>query len=711
MLQLRPGRLHLSPGDAFERHQSSAQVNEEDPTYHSHGAQFDSARINQSIAFRRASLATSSRGRAYDGYEIPRLTKTPWELERYKRNSLWKRTPNDARLPQHVFKTLPREVYDCILEQLELIHLGQHQPCPSCYLKDLCSLSLTSRAWARSTTLQMYGKIWVLGHDPGYRLPKLRVAGTSRLKLLRRTLRERNTLAKVVRELHMPDLQALYCSASIEREEIVDLVASLVMACPSLERLVGFQIPYTHSFDRLSHALSRRTKLKERMWVMMDAYVEEDEDEEGITQGFYHAACDPTERFLELNANQESLSTLILHQESAKPTIDLTYRAVVGTIRQMHALRHLSLSGLSASSFSNLALTALPPDLQSLRLENLSGINDKGLQRFSSSHVVASLKSLALIDLDINRLDVVAAFISPRLPLLEGFTMSQHRAPVQYTGPDTPVFRSETLKRIHWELRSQAGPPPTLLSSFASQNPQCFPFPNGGPVACLATKLLATSIEDCFLPALERIRAPYDPEGLLQTLCKPLDTALLRSAMSLVTTPPRPTSFDQKFSTSSDSDTGSTYSLKQFLSTAPDERTDSVMGSPFSASFDSLVKDTPLTSALAPARSRLAAQARILAARRNPQMVVRVVDPEGNVCLEKSMAGYLGNVQSKIMYDLKPDRNREVVDGDVVDAHEWLAGIDDVMGEWEVAGRYGGCRHAVGGWVGRKAVEMRELFC
>lgn len=91
-----------------------------------------------------------------DLYEIPRLTKTPWELERHKRNSVWKRIPNEALMPHRMFEQLPREIYDSILKHLELLHFSQPQPCPACYLKDLCSLSLTSRAWDRAAALQMY---------------------------------------------------------------------------------------------------------------------------------------------------------------------------------------------------------------------------------------------------------------------------------------------------------------------------------------------------------------------------------------------------------------------------------------------------------------------------------------------------------------------------------------------------------------------------
>lgn len=93
-------------------------------------------------------------------YDIPHLTRTPWELERKKKNSVWRRTRVEQEhghvLPASVFKHLPREVYDCIVDQLEQLHLGQGQSCPPCYLKDLHSLSLTSRAWDRATTLRLY---------------------------------------------------------------------------------------------------------------------------------------------------------------------------------------------------------------------------------------------------------------------------------------------------------------------------------------------------------------------------------------------------------------------------------------------------------------------------------------------------------------------------------------------------------------------------
>ena len=88
-------------------------------------------------------------------YEIPHLTKTPWELERRRRNSTWRRTRTVVSIPTKAFKNLPREVYDCIIVQLERLHFVGSHSCTSCYLNDLYSLCLTSRAWDRAATLQM----------------------------------------------------------------------------------------------------------------------------------------------------------------------------------------------------------------------------------------------------------------------------------------------------------------------------------------------------------------------------------------------------------------------------------------------------------------------------------------------------------------------------------------------------------------------------
>ena len=50
-----------------------------------------------------------------------------------------------------VFKRLPAPVYECILQQLKVLHNEPYmQSCATCYLRDLHSLALTSRAWDRA---------------------------------------------------------------------------------------------------------------------------------------------------------------------------------------------------------------------------------------------------------------------------------------------------------------------------------------------------------------------------------------------------------------------------------------------------------------------------------------------------------------------------------------------------------------------------------
>jgi hypothetical protein len=101
-----------------------------------------------SVASRPTELPASS-------WEVPHLIKTPWELERYRKTSAWKHVKPDHQIPTHLFKTLPREVYDCIVTQLEQIHIRGNPACPSCYIGDFYRLALVSRDFEKAVTKQM----------------------------------------------------------------------------------------------------------------------------------------------------------------------------------------------------------------------------------------------------------------------------------------------------------------------------------------------------------------------------------------------------------------------------------------------------------------------------------------------------------------------------------------------------------------------------
>lgn len=111
-----------------------------------------------SMSSERSSVASYSSISSYGSNFVtaPTLVKTPWELERYKRHSIPRRTRPVGLLPPHVFQELPREIYDCILQQLQLLHFDTTpQVCPSCYLRDVRNLGLTSRAWDKAAREQL----------------------------------------------------------------------------------------------------------------------------------------------------------------------------------------------------------------------------------------------------------------------------------------------------------------------------------------------------------------------------------------------------------------------------------------------------------------------------------------------------------------------------------------------------------------------------
>jgi hypothetical protein len=494
-----------------------------------------------------------------------------------------------------------------------------------------------------------------------------------------------------VLELRLSGFQKLHQNASIEQEEIVALVASLVMACPNLERLIGFHTPLTQTFDRLSHALSTKANMKERTWSLRESITDSSHEEDDETDAYYLAARDPTERFLELNSNHTLLKTLVLHQDDPHSGVTLNFRATVGTLRQLPCLRDLSISNLPAVSFTNMTLNALPANLQSLRLENLSGIDDKGLQRFAASRLMTSIESLLLLDLEIASLVTISNVISNNLKSL---SIAQYKSPGLSTRNSlSATVTSQTLKYIHWEIRSDAGPVPTLPLYGSADVPEehSFPFTNQEPISCLATSLLASSIRNDLLPSLRRIRIPHDPQGLIQALCKPLGTAILPCDIAVLQ------------SINSDTTERSQRKMKTLGNeTIVTSRVDSAIDSPTSSGV--FTHTIP-----APTRSRLVTQARILAARKNALMTVRVYDPSDELQLNKVFGGYVGKVSSKITYDVKADRGRALGAGtdDDEERNEWIAGVDDLVCErdGENVGQ-SGCGHR----VGPQAVLVEELF-
>lgn len=66
------------------------------------------------------------------------------------------RISRSTKPPIPMFRRLPPEIYECILEQLNVLHSNpSSQSCATCYLRDLYNLALTSRTWDRAVRVKL----------------------------------------------------------------------------------------------------------------------------------------------------------------------------------------------------------------------------------------------------------------------------------------------------------------------------------------------------------------------------------------------------------------------------------------------------------------------------------------------------------------------------------------------------------------------------
>lgn len=362
-----------------------------------------------------------------------------------------------------------------------------------------------------------YTRIDIVGNDSPAQLKKYRLKRGSRLKLLRRTLRERHMLAHLVRELRVPQMELLLTATkqSTQWQEYRDLVASVVMVCPNLERLLGLSIPYHHEYDRLTHALSTRKRLKEHIWVLGEAAEVAERSPRSTT---CPSSLGPSQmfEFLNYHVSWTNLETLMLYglngNDALEPSIFLRMFDL------LPALRHLCIASFSEDAFADSTLLCLPP-LESLRLESLPGVTDRGLVQFTSRPESRALKSLVLVDQNVESLLVISKILSS-LTALQRFKFVQtETCPVM---PDRdmvlqPILASPSLRYLHWDV---ACPDPgTALTQLDSR-----PFQHPLKQSNTPNSHLAQSILSAGFPCLETLRAPNDvePPGVLQASCRPI---------------------------------------------------------------------------------------------------------------------------------------------------------------------------------------------
>ncbi|KAJ5443996.1 uncharacterized protein N7458_007868 [Penicillium daleae] len=423
-------------------------------------------------------------------------------------------------------RRVPQEVYDVILNNLETLHKAPHQTgCITCFQRDLHALSLTCRSWEKAVRPRLYNKIHIVGNDSPAQLKKYRLKRGSRLKLLRRTLRERHMLAHLVRELRVPQMDLLFTTTkqSMQWQEYRDIVASVVMVCPNLERLLGLSVPYHHEFDRLTHALSTRKRLKEHIWVLGEAT---EVSEMSPRSTSCPGSLGPSEmfEFLNYHVSWSKLETLMLYGLNGNGALEPSI--FLRMFDLLPSLKNLCITSFNEDAFADSTLLCLPP-LESLRLENLPGVTDRGLVQYTSRPESRSLKSFVLVEQNVESLLVISKILSS-LTQLERFKFVQcDKCPIMPSEGMVfqPILASSTLKYLHWDV---ACPDPgTALTQLDSR-----PFQHPLKQSDTPNSHLAQSILSAGFPCLETLRAPNDvePPGVLQASCRPIirGQALLR---------------------------------------------------------------------------------------------------------------------------------------------------------------------------------------
>ncbi|KAK3397556.1 hypothetical protein B0T20DRAFT_453645 [Sordaria brevicollis] len=607
--------------------------------------------------------------------------------------------PRRKSKPGELFASLPGEVIELILEELRKLHFKPGaNSCATCWMRDCCNIAISGRKFLKYAREALYGHIQLVGADGHHMKKRTKLTYGSRLVLLRRTLRGNLRIAAIVRSLKPPALP----SAASSVEEYNDLIASVIMACPNFERLVGYYPTYDHTFQRIFHALSTRQKLKEMDWILERSPLQRQKSTAAIRpltangskynlangskhnlanlnnsrhnlHELEHLSLTQCRMFIDFHLGWQQLTTLVVH---CHPGATLAPDGILDqTFRNLPSLQNLNVSHLPRSSFTDANLMHLPPRLKRLTLNHLPGVTTAGLTSYLSRSSATSLTTLTLIHMNLETLPSLARIFS-NLVNLETFNLVQHHAPVMPADEMIwlfPYLASNSLRKLHWDIPTRTATTP-------------------------ADDILAKSILAGGFPRLTAIRCPNDPEGMFQALCKPKERAdhptdryrggkmhfTPTNTTGMVHHTRSPSGFNSIASSTGSMTNGSIGDDRDTIST-PSTPTDTSF--PLSTSSGggsgttngslppkSLPIFAPKPGSLADPfllshrtqsdlhLARLAAQARLEAARKFPRFFIIVTDPNGEVVEKYGVGAFIGRPDSKITYLLTADEGSGATD-------------------------------------------------
>lgn len=620
--------------------------------------------------------------------------------------------------PNAQFDRLPSEVLSLILHHLRMLHLEEESSgCATCWMRDCCSVALCNKGWLDVARKTMYEDIQLVGQDSKQLRKKWDGLYMARLVLLRRSLRRNIRLAQLVRSLKVP---ALPDDAPIETWEYHNLVASVVMACPNLERMDGFYPSYRYgSESRFFHALSTRHSLKEMTWVIEatpEASVEQDraqrtsKSKKRYTKNLSapqmplhsddYLVSNLANQFVSRHERWEGLSQLTIH---CLPDSKFSPPGLINaTCSSLPSLKSLYLSQIPARTFDDVSLRNLPTALKKLTLTNCAGVTTAGLSIFATRAAASELETLTLVHQNIDSLPALVRIFA-HLPKLTTFSLVQAAAPtmVEDMFMFMPYLASRSLRKLHWDI---------FESGISNSNGE------GGITR--ADDVLAKSISANGFPELRNLRVPNDPEGRFQALCRPKERVdfpsdRFRNGLGNQATAGRVLGNGNGNSSTIDLNNSQATAMRR-----PSSSTQSFGGSgtdiaivnldsPGGRRSSSETKDSGKVLSL-PSRefgsdlrqARLAAQARLEAARRSPKFEACVTDEDGKLLVSEGLAGFIGDVRSQIYYSLAPDVGAS-------DERGGLAGVAQLLGDGGegLAGR-GDASSIAGGGFGAGTVPL-----
>ncbi|TEA16487.1 hypothetical protein C8034_v001282 [Colletotrichum sidae] len=566
--------------------------------------------------------------------------------------------------PGEIFARLPGEVLELILDELKKSHLDKSSDsCATCWMRDLCSITLTARKWCKFARVALYEDIQLVGADSAAQKKKYKLTYGTRMMLLRRTLRANPYIAGIVHTIKVPTPPS-----GVALEDYHNQVAALVMACPNFERLIGLHPKYDHSFSKLFHALSTRRRLKHMDWIVEPSPFQRQHrfrrtnssnNVPALTQPQPGSPVTPgdlqpyqSSSFLEMHTDWSYLSTLTVH---CLPGATLTPDNLVSSaLSHLTSLQHLYLSRMPVTAFNDSTLLSLPP-LRTLSLSHVPGVTSAGISALATLPTSQAIQKLTLRHVNLDSLPALARIFS-NFTHLESFALVQSFAPT--LPADTfiwlmPYLASSSLKKLHWDI----------TSNMTNAN--------------AADSILARSIAAAGFPSLRSLRTPNDPEGIFQALCRPRERA--DRASDRFRAPVKSGSLP-----------ASAFPGVQIPSSPPIKPAQSPTAMS-AMSAGSIPPSEPFRECSDLHQARLAAQARLEAARPFPRFFVNVIDEDGTLLEKYGLAGFLGTAESLIDYNLRPDPGATDERGGLLEMVDLMAGYH---GEEIGSGREG----CVGRW-------------